>query len=118
MGASRLHTWVMQVSVSTDASCASVRNDACEAVDPARRELREVVADAPRLPQMDGFVRGARITLEPGQRGTLTDLPALPTEIDAASTARYIRAVVAGDTPVPASIAAQVEHILRLASPS
>ncbi len=78
----------------------------------------EVVADARRLPQMDGFVRGARITLEPGQRGTLTDLPALPTEIDAANTARYIRAVLAGDTPVPASIAAQVEHILRLATAS
>jgi anthranilate phosphoribosyltransferase len=36
----------------------------------------EVVADARRLPQMDGFVRGRRVALEEGQRGTLSDLPA------------------------------------------
>jgi anthranilate phosphoribosyltransferase len=57
----------------------------------------EVVADARRLPQMDGFVRGKRVALEEGQRGTLTDLPD-------------------GRQPVPASLALQVEHILRLAA--
>jgi anthranilate phosphoribosyltransferase len=76
----------------------------------------EVVADARRMPQMDGFVAGHRITLEVGQKGTLTDLPDLPREIDAETTAAYIQDVLAGRKPVPASMALQVEHILRLAS--
>jgi anthranilate phosphoribosyltransferase len=75
----------------------------------------EVVADARRLPQMDGFVRGQRVALEEGRKGTLTDLPELPKDIDAASTAAYVRAVLAGDKQIPHSLAAQVEHILHLA---
>lgn len=75
----------------------------------------EVVADARRLPQMDGFIAGRRVTLQEGQKGTLTDLPDLPREIDAETTAAYIQQVLAGDKPVPASMALQVEHILRLA---
>jgi anthranilate phosphoribosyltransferase len=74
----------------------------------------EVVADARRLPQMDGFVRGQRVTLQQGQKGTLTSLPELPREIDAQSTATYIRDVLEGRKPVPESLALQVEHILRL----
>lgn len=74
----------------------------------------EAVADARRLPQMDGFVRGQRMTLEAGQKGTLTDLPELPKEIDAGNTAAYIREVLDGARPIPASLALQVEHILRL----
>jgi hypothetical protein len=73
------------------------------------------VADARRLPQMDGFIAGRRVPLEQGQKGTLTDLPDLPKDIDAQSTAVYIREVLAGDRPVPASVALQVEHILQLA---
>ncbi|MEP6789907.1 MAG: DNA-binding protein YbiB [Ramlibacter sp.] len=75
----------------------------------------EVVADARRLPQMDGFVRGARVTLQEGKKGTLTDLPDLPKEIGAESTAAYIQDVLAGRKPVPDSMALQVEHILHLA---
>ena len=75
----------------------------------------EVVADARRLPQMDGFIAGRRVTLEEGRKGTLTDLPDLPREIDADSTAAYIQDVLAERKPVPASMALQVEHILRLA---
>jgi anthranilate phosphoribosyltransferase len=75
----------------------------------------EAVADARRLPQMDGFVRGQRVVLEEGQRGTLADLPGWPEGTDPASTAAYIRDVLAERQPVPASIRAQVEHILRLA---
>lgn len=75
----------------------------------------EVVADARRLPQMDGFIAGRHVTLEQRQKGTITDLPDLPKEIDAQSTAVYIRGVLAGDRPVPASMALQVEHILQLA---
>ncbi len=75
----------------------------------------EVVADARRMPQMDGFINGQRTQLQASQPGTLTALPDLPKTTDAAETARYIRAVLAGEQPVPASIAQQVEHILRLA---
>ena len=75
----------------------------------------EVVADARRMPQMDGFISGRRVALEEGRKGTLTDLPDFPRETDAETTAAYIRDVLAGSTPVPASMALQVEHILRLA---
>jgi anthranilate phosphoribosyltransferase len=75
----------------------------------------EVVADARRMPQMDGFVAGRRVTLEVGQKGTLTDLPDLPREIDAETTAAYIQDVLAERKPVPTSMVLQVEHILRLA---
>jgi anthranilate phosphoribosyltransferase len=75
----------------------------------------EVVADARRLPQMDGFVRGERVTLQEGRKGTLTDLPHLPKEVDPESTASYIRGVLSGDKPIPESLALQVEHILHLA---
>ena len=76
----------------------------------------EAVADARRLPQMDGFVRGERIVLEEGRKGTLTDLPHLPKEVDPATTAAYIVDVLAGRKPVPDSVSLQVEHILRLAA--
>ena len=75
----------------------------------------EAVADARRLPQMDGFIRGRHVALEVGQKGTLADLPDLPREIDAATTAAYIREVMDERRPVPASMRQQVEHILHLA---
>ena len=75
----------------------------------------EVVADPRRQPQMDGFIAGRRITLQAGQKGTLKDLPDLPADISAQATAAYIRDVMDGNKPVPASIEQQVEHILQLA---
>ena len=75
----------------------------------------EAVADARRLPQMDGFIHGRQVLLEEGRKGTLTDLPQLSTGIDAASTADYIQDVLHERKPVPASVRQQVEHILRLA---
>lgn len=78
----------------------------------------EAVADARRMPQMDGFLAGKRMTLQEGQKGTLTDLPDLPKEVDAETTAGYIRDVLAGVRPVPASMELQVEHILHLAQAS
>ena len=75
----------------------------------------EVVADPRRQPQMDGFIAGRRITLQAGQKGTLKDLPDLPADISAQATAAYIRDVMDGNKPVPASIEQQVEQILQLA---
>jgi anthranilate phosphoribosyltransferase len=74
----------------------------------------EVVADARRMPKMEAFVNGQRRLLQESQSGTLASLPDLPQSVDAAGTAAYIRSVMAGERPVPASIARQVEHILRL----
>src|SRR6185369_16475492 len=64
----------------------------------------EVVADARRLPQMDGFIAGRRATLQEGRKGTLTDMPDLPREIDAETTAAYIRDVLAERKPIPTSM--------------
>ena len=74
----------------------------------------EVVADARRTPQIESFINGQRQLLQAAQAGTLSTLPDLPKTTDAASTAAYIQSVMAGQQPVPASIAMQVEHILRL----
>ena len=74
----------------------------------------ESVADARRMPQMDGFIRGEKLLLQEGQSGTLASLPGLPKEFDANTTATYIRDVLAGTSAVPPSIAKQVEHILLL----
>jgi anthranilate phosphoribosyltransferase len=74
----------------------------------------EVVADARRLPQMDAFINGQRQRVQEAQAGTLKDLPDLPKTTDAATTATYIQSVLGGQQAVPASIAMQVEHILRL----
>jgi anthranilate phosphoribosyltransferase len=75
----------------------------------------EAVADARRLPQMDGFLRGRRVLLQEGRKGTLTGLPGVPKEIDVATTAAYIRGVLQGEQAVPDSLALQVEHIVHLA---
>ena len=73
----------------------------------------EPVADARRQPRMDAFVAGQRQTLQPAQSGSLGPLPGLPTP-DAPATARYTRAVLEGQLPVPAPLAAQVAHILSI----
>ena len=76
----------------------------------------EAVADPRRTPKMRAFIAGQPIDLQEAQTGTLATLPDLPTAIDADSTAAYIRAVMAGDQPVPPPIAQQVVHILHLVS--
>jgi anthranilate phosphoribosyltransferase len=75
----------------------------------------EAVADPRRTPKMQAFVNGQAIDLQAYQAGALTTLPELPTAIDAASTATYIQQVMTGAQPVPAPIAQQVAHILRMA---
>ena len=72
----------------------------------------EVVADARRTPHMDAFVRGTRTPLVPAQAGSLIKLPELPTDIDAAITARYTEGVLKGELPVPAPLAAQVQAVM------
>ena len=74
----------------------------------------EPVADPRRMRELVGFARGKRIELEPEQKGTVTDLPELPGDTNPVATAAYIREVLSGKQPVPAPIARQVEHILRL----
>jgi anthranilate phosphoribosyltransferase len=74
----------------------------------------ESVADARRRPRMDGFIHGQPIALCDTQEGSLASLPDLPKTCDAPTTATYIHEVLRGDKPVPAPIAAQVEHILHL----
>ena len=74
----------------------------------------EAVADARRAPQMDGFVNGVHCNLHTPQPGSITTVPDLPKAIDADTTAQYIHEVLQGAKPVPAPIAQQVEHILRL----
>jgi anthranilate phosphoribosyltransferase len=74
----------------------------------------EVVADARRMPPMEGFLQGKRMALEPAQTGTLASLPNLPKAMDAVTTAAHIEAVMAGHQAVPAPIARQVEHILQM----
>lgn len=73
----------------------------------------EVVADARRTPQMEAFVRGTRTPLVEAQAGSLIKLPELPTDIDAATTARYTQAVLSGELPVPAPLATQVQAVLK-----
>ena len=73
----------------------------------------EPVADPRRMPRMDVFLDGVAHQAQEGQSGPLTELPMLPAQIDAASTASYIQAVLGGKLPAPAPIIQQVEHILR-----
>ena len=75
----------------------------------------EVVSDPRRTAQIDGFVRGERVALQAQQSGTAAEVPGLPLEIDVASTAAYTRRVLAGELPVPAAIAAQIQCIQKLA---
>ncbi|WP_310613067.1 DNA-binding protein YbiB [Limnohabitans sp.] len=76
----------------------------------------EVVADARRTPQMDAFVHGTRTPLVETQAGSLVKLPELPTDIDAATTARYTQAVLSVELPVPTPLAAQVQAALKALS--
>jgi anthranilate phosphoribosyltransferase len=75
----------------------------------------EVVADPRRAPELRGFIQGRPVLLGEGIKGTLPDVPELPAGTDAQATADYIRAVLGGRRPAPASIARQVELILHLA---
>jgi anthranilate phosphoribosyltransferase len=73
----------------------------------------ETVANANKAQQIDWFHDGERTVLVEKQT-LVQELPVLPAERDAASTAAWIADVLAGKVPVPASIAAQVVHCVEV----
>ena len=75
----------------------------------------EPVADARRMPRMEGYLAGRRVVVEEPRTGSLPALPALPAGTEAAATAGYIRRVLDGQADIPAPIACQVAHIVELA---
>ena len=78
----------------------------------------EPVADLRRVPRMEGFTGGVRTLLEEGRKGSLADVPELPSDISAPATAAFIHEVLQGGRSIPESIGIQVEHILRLCGQS
>ena len=75
----------------------------------------ETVANARRAQQIEWFHRNERTTLVHKQAPT-DDLPSLPSQNDAATTAQWIRDALQDEQLVPASIAEQVKHCLDVAS--
>jgi anthranilate phosphoribosyltransferase len=75
----------------------------------------EPVADPRRAPKLQLVLDGqARSELSlPGHEGVLTELPVLPRENDAATTALYIQSVLSGEKPTPAPLEQQVQALLR-----
>lgn len=75
----------------------------------------ETVASTGRAQQIDWFRAGQGTTLVPAQQEPLAEVPIVPDSIDAATTAAWIRSVLAGEIAVPENIAAQVEHCASVA---
>ena len=84
----------------------------------------EPVADARRRPCMDVYLRGIHCAAASSlaHEGAVGDMPLLPTERDAASTALYVQSLLAGEKPIPAPVAQQVRGVLaavaRLTQPA
>ncbi|GAP34727.1 DNA-binding protein YbiB [Piscinibacter sakaiensis] len=75
----------------------------------------EPAADPRRQPRMEVFL-GGRLRPELGcaaQEGVLAELPVLPRDTDAATTALYIQSVVSGEKPAPAPLQQQVAALRR-----
>jgi anthranilate phosphoribosyltransferase len=77
----------------------------------------EPVADPRRLPQIDRFQDGIRSLACEAQTGPLATLPDLPALLDLASSADYTARVLAGQLPMPPSIAQQAALILEELAP-
>jgi anthranilate phosphoribosyltransferase len=73
----------------------------------------ETVANAKRAQQIEWFHDHQRTILVQKQE-PVDEMPPLPHESDAASTAQWIKAALDGEQPVPAPIAEQVEHCLHV----
>jgi anthranilate phosphoribosyltransferase len=74
----------------------------------------ETVANAKRAQQIEWFHQHQRTTLVQRQE-PVDELPALPAQSDAETTAAWINAALRGEQPVPAPIAEQVEQCLHVA---
>lgn len=74
----------------------------------------EAVANARRAQAIDWLHDGTAERVIEAEEGPLVALPELPA-IDAASTAAWIRRVLAGTAPMPASVARQVEVVASIA---
>lgn len=75
----------------------------------------ETVANARRAQQIDWFHGGQRTLLVEKQK-LAEEIPDLPEDRDAAATARWTSAVLAGERPVPEAIAEQIEHCVAVAT--
>ncbi len=74
----------------------------------------ETVANSKRANQIDWFHDGQRTVLVERQ-APVDDMPELPGQLDAASTAAWIERALKGEVPVPASITEQVTQCLQVA---
>ncbi len=82
--------------------------------DPGRKQSFVTPMFEHIAPRYDAFVHGQHLPVQEQQPGTAPEVPGLPSSIDAASTAHYTRAVLAGTLPVPPALAQQVEYIVQL----
>lgn len=75
----------------------------------------EAVADPRRQPRIDSWIGGLPCpeASAPAQDGVVTEMPLLPREHDASTTALYIQSVLGGEKPAPAPVAAQVQLVMR-----
>lgn len=74
----------------------------------------ETVANAKRAQQIEWFHHHQRTTLVQKQEA-VDELPPLPPQRDASTTAAWIKAALRGEQPIPEPIAEQVEHCLHVA---
>jgi anthranilate phosphoribosyltransferase len=75
----------------------------------------EAVADPRRQPRIDTWIGGA-LRAEASvaaQDGVVAELPLLPREHDAATTALYIQSVLSGEKPAPAPLTRQVQLVMN-----
>ena len=71
----------------------------------------ETVANAKRAQQIN-WIHDGECTILVQKQEPVDDMPPLPAERDAVTTARWIEAALRGEEPIPISIAQQVEHCL------
>lgn len=78
----------------------------------------EPAADPRRRPRMDAYLGGLAHAAAscPAQDGAVSDMPLLPAERDAANTALYVQALLAGEKPMPAPLTQQIRAVLTLMS--
>lgn len=74
----------------------------------------EVVANARRAQRIDAYLHRVAQTLVEARDAAPADSALLPTSRDAATTAVWIQSVLAGEHPVPPTVAEQVEVVMRV----